>query len=70
MVSLQPLVKSPYGVPVASVAEVHLDEHAPLAPFEQQQLKNLIQQVKAAPHRVQVHFYKTLLDDYELVKSS
>lgn len=44
--------KSPYEVPVKSVARVSVLD-GPLQPFEQDQLNRLINQIKAAPPRVQ-----------------
>lgn len=35
-----------------------LPEDAPLLPFEERQLKNLLQQVAAAPPRVRAAFYE------------
>lgn len=47
--------QSPYEVPVHSVAAVSVLE-GPLQPFEQDQLKRLINQVNAAPVRVRAAF--------------
>lgn len=51
-------VVSPYGTPARSVLEVPTT--GPLLPFEERQLKNLIQQIDAAPPRVKSAFLATL----------
>jgi hypothetical protein len=48
--------ESPYGVPARSVTEFKPGPKTPLAPFEERQVKNLIQQVNAAPERVRLAF--------------
>lgn len=48
---MQQAAHSPYQVPVESVVTVGVLE-GPLQPFEQTQLKYLINQVNAAPERV------------------
>jgi ribosome recycling factor len=57
-----PLV-SPYGpdVKITSLATVETSDDTPLYPFEERQLKNLLQQVEAAPQRVKAAFYAALL---------
>lgn len=49
---------SPYGTPVQSVLEVPTT--GPLMPFEERQVKNLIQQLDAAPPRVKSEFFARL----------
>jgi hypothetical protein len=51
---------SPYEVPVKSVVRFEPAVNAPLAPFEQRQLQNLLQQVEAAPDRVREAFFRQI----------
>lgn len=55
---------SPYGadIPIASIVTVELDADTPLQPFEERQLKNLLQQVVATPDRVRKAFLIALKD--------
>jgi hypothetical protein len=49
--------ESPYGVPATSVCDApRLAPGAPLAPFEQVQLKNLLNQFNAANYRIRDAF--------------
>jgi len=57
-----PLV-SPYGpdVKITSLATVETGDETPLYPFEERQLKNLLQQVEATPPRIKAAFFAALL---------
>ena len=56
-----PLV-SPYGpdVKITSLATVETGDETPLYPFEERQLKNLLQQIDATPPRVKAAFFAAL----------
>lgn len=61
---LPPKPVSPYGVPVASFQDAPAPaSDAPLAPFEQRQVENLLNQFNASPDRIKDAFILRLTQD-------